>query len=182
MNGLKYLDDVIDEKDEEYLLEEINKLTWNTDLKRRTQHYGFLYDYRYSRIDSSVQSEPFPIWLESLVEKLRSRQYLSFNPNQAIINEYLPGQGISPHIDRTDIFGETIASLSLGSGAVMTFSRDSSPTISEDIYLKRRSLIEMSDESRYLWKHSISARKSDVVNRIKIPRTTRVSITFRVVK
>ena len=33
---------------------------------------------------------------------------------QAIVNEYEPGQGIAPHVDR-DCFGPVVATVSLGS-------------------------------------------------------------------
>jgi alkylated DNA repair protein alkB family protein 6 len=34
-------------------------------------------------------------------------------PNHVLLNEYLPGQGISPHLDG-DLFYPTIATVSLG--------------------------------------------------------------------
>ena len=42
---------------------------------------------------------------------------------QAIVNEYEPGQGIAPHIDR-DCFGPVVATVSLGSAVNMDFCCD----------------------------------------------------------
>jgi len=44
-------------------------------------------------------------------------------PDQVIINEYQPGQGISPHIDCERCFGPRIFIISLGSQAVMEFTQ-----------------------------------------------------------
>ena len=38
-----------------------------------------------------------------------------------IVNEYEPGQGINPHIDNTNLFRDTIVSVSLGSPTIMIF-------------------------------------------------------------
>ena len=39
-------------------------------------------------------------------------------PNHILLNEYLPGQGISPHLDG-DLFYPTIATVSLGNSIVI---------------------------------------------------------------
>ena len=41
---------------------------------------------------------------------------------QVIINEYIAGQGINPHIDDPSQFGEWIVGISLGSHTAMNFS------------------------------------------------------------
>jgi alkylated DNA repair dioxygenase AlkB len=41
------------------------------------------------------------------------------SPDQAIVNEYQPGQGFPDHIDGPSFFGEAIASPSLLSARVM---------------------------------------------------------------
>jgi alkylated DNA repair dioxygenase AlkB len=42
-------------------------------------------------------------------------------------------------------------------------------------------LLILSGEARYDWTHEIPARKSDVINGARQPRTRRVSLTFRTV-
>lgn len=44
--------------------------------------------------------------------------------NQLIINEYLPGQGINPHVDNPTLFSSPIVSVSLGSECVMEFDNE----------------------------------------------------------
>ena len=97
-----------------------------------------------------------------------------FFPEQVIVNEYLPGQGIAPHVDSKDCFAETILSLSLGSQTTMIFENLQSK-VKKSFILQPRSLLIMEDEAREFWAHSIPATVFDG----KIKRTRRVSLTFR---
>lgn len=63
-------------------------------------------------------------------------------------------------------------SLSLGSPALMNFENGDQNV---EIALQRRSLIILSGDARYKWKHSIPSRKSDHGKQ----RSTRYSLTFR---
>jgi alkylated DNA repair dioxygenase AlkB len=75
------------------------------------------------------------------------------------------------------IFGDPIVTLSLGSAADFVFSRSGYEDIT--YYLKPGTLVIMSGPTRYYYKHTIPARSSDTVNGEKIPRSTRISITYR---
>lgn len=99
-------------------------------------------------------------------------------PDQVIVNEYEPGQGISAHIDCVPCFDGTIASLSLGSSCVMEFL-NARTRGKREILLDERSLIVLSGEARYDWTHAIPGRKSDMINGQKMYRLRRASLTFR---
>ncbi len=109
-----------------------------------------------------------------LLDSLRTHFSQEFN--QIIVNEYQPGQGIGPHIDCIPCFAETIAVVSLGSGAEMEFSRSSEKLL---FYLEPGSLLKLSGPVRYEWRHRIRPRKSDRFQSQKIVRGRRVSLTFR---
>ncbi|MEZ5814307.1 MAG: alpha-ketoglutarate-dependent dioxygenase AlkB [Alphaproteobacteria bacterium] len=168
--GLQYLPDFITAAEERTLVEIIDRQPWLNDLKRRVQHYGYKYDYKARAVTADSYLGSLPDWLMPITRKL------PFKPDQAIVNEYLPGQGISAHIDCVPCFSDTIASLSLGSGVIMQFTNGQEK---HDLYLEPRSLIILSGEARYKWTHAILARKSDVVGGFKIERGRRVSLTFR---
>ncbi len=170
INGLKYASDFIAADEERTLLAQINNQPWLTDLKRRVQHYGYKYDYKARTVTQDSYLGPLPDWLAPIIAKL------SFKPDQAIVNEYLPGQGISAHIDCQPCFGDTIASLSLGSAVTMQFAKSERK---EELHLAPRSLITLSGEARHHWTHAIPARKSDIVNGVNFPRERRISVTFR---
>ena len=170
ISGLEFVSDFITADEERVLIDAIDQQSWLNDLKRRVQHYGYKYDYKARAVTPSSYIGPLPDW----VEKIATR--LPFTADQAIVNEYEPGQGISAHVDCVPCFGDMIASLSLSSGAIMQFTNAGNK---EEIYLEPRSLIILSGEARYKWTHAIPARKSDMVNGFKIDRGRRISLTFR---
>lgn len=178
ISGLTYIPDFISAQEQDSLLAHIDQQYWLTDLKRRVQHYGYKYDYKARAMGNDAYLGQLPDWLLSVSKKLHDDDIFSSVPDQVIINEYLPGQGISAHIDCVPCFADTIASLSLGSPCIMDFSN---PKTGEknSIVLEERSLIVLSGPARYEWQHAIPARKSDVIDSIKTERTRRVSLTFR---
>ena len=180
IKGLTYIPNYITAEQEEEFLATIGKQVWSSELKRRVQHYGYKYDYRARTVDQNLYLGNLPDWLNPVAQKLHTEGYFQRDPDQVIVNEYTAGQGISAHTDVVSAFGDTIASLSLGSGCVMQFSNPSTD-VKHDIYLEPRSLIIMSDDVRYKWKHAIPARKTDTINSIKYMRSRRVSLTFRTV-
>lgn len=174
--GLKYIKNFITYAEEQELLSIIDNQTWDATLKRRTQHYGFLYNYKTT--ENIKYLGAIPKWLMDLGTHICQRGYFSAHPNQIIINEYLPGQGIAPHIDHPKNFADTICSLSLGSRCNMDFTYKNYK-ISQ--LLEPCSLLVLQQNARYKWKHSIVPRKSDVMHGVRVSRTRRVSITFRIV-
>ncbi|WP_228438789.1 alpha-ketoglutarate-dependent dioxygenase AlkB [Chryseobacterium pennae] len=115
----------------------------------------------------------------SLEEKIKKNFNLENSFDQVIINEYEPGQGISNHIDCVSCFEDIIISVSLLSSCVMQFSKDREQ---QEILLQPRSLLLLSGEARYHWKHGIKAVKNDKWSDTIIPRKRRISITFRKIK
>lgn len=179
VTGLEMHFDFISTSEELGLIEEIDKSPWITDLSRRVQHYGYKYDYKARRLDKSLYLGPLPIWLAALAERLKSSGIIDIIPDQAIVNEYEPGQGIAPHIDCEPCFGDTIISLSLGSTCVMNFEKSPNSKEKVEVLLEPKSLVVMKGESRFKWYHSISARKTDKINGQALQRKRRISITFR---
>lgn len=176
--GLQYIENFIDPEEEAILVNIIDKQNWLLDLKRRVQHYGYKYDYKSRKINHSMYLGALPDWINFIIERLIFREILEYPPNQAIVNEYLPGQGITPHIDCRSCFEDTIISLSLNSRCMMDFKS----IINEEKHsflLTPRSLIILKGQARYNWKHGIAARKSDRWNNQKLLRNRRISITFR---
>lgn len=176
--GLVYLPGYITAAEEQALISYIDEQSWITDLKRRVQHYGYRYDYKARAVTGDSFLGSLPIWLQPLAQRLHDNGTFPTVPDQVIVNEYLPGQGISAHVDCTPCFGDTIASLSLGSSAIMQLA-NSQPDRKKDVLLEERSLIILRSEARYEWTHAIPARKADVVQGFRIERGRRISLTFR---
>jgi alkylated DNA repair protein alkB homolog 8 len=102
------------------------------------------------------------------------------NLDQLTINDYLPGEGIPPHVDSHSPFEDLFCSLSLHSGVVMTFVSPNNEA--KHVYLKPRSLVLLAGDARYIWQHSISLRKLDRVEDNIIFRHRRLSLTYRKIR
>jgi alkylated DNA repair dioxygenase AlkB len=180
IKGLTYIPDFIDEEHAHDLLYIIDLKEWSNDLKRRTQHYGYKYDYTKKTVDTSMYLGKLPWWTEPITTQLVESGIISSKPDQLIVNEYNPGQGIARHTDCVPCFGPVIVSLSLNSTCMMEFEQFSS-TKKGTMMLAPRSLLVLTDEARYDWMHSIPARHEDLFQDELITRTRRVSLTFRTV-
>jgi alkylated DNA repair dioxygenase AlkB len=121
---------------------------------------------------------PLPNWSQVLAQRLFDKYYLQAIPDQVIINEYQPGQGIANHVDCEPCFGNSISSLSLGSPCVMELTCLTDKKKIE-LLLEARSLVIISDEVRYKWTHGIPARKKDQLLSFTFERKLRISMTFR---
>uniref|UniRef100_B8HQU9 2OG-Fe(II) oxygenase n=1 Tax=Cyanothece sp. (strain PCC 7425 / ATCC 29141) TaxID=395961 RepID=B8HQU9_CYAP4 len=177
INGLVYIKDYIDQTTHNYLISQIDSFPWLNDLARRVQHYGYKYDYKSRGVDKSMYIASLPIWAKELAHKIR-KKYTTDLPDQVIVNEYMPGQGIANHIDCVNCFTDTIVSLSLCSSCVMDFVHIETGA-RKSLMLEPRSLVVLSGDARYKWLHGIAKRKSDMYKGEKYIRKRRVSLTFR---
>jgi alkylated DNA repair dioxygenase AlkB len=178
--GLTYLAGYVPPSDEDVLLMAVDAEPWLSDLRRRVQHYGYRYDYKARKVDSSMYLGPLPEWAQTLAARLVSDQHMPIAPDQLIVNEYEPGQGITPHVDCVPCFGPVVCSITLGSQCVMELSAVKEDR-TETLLLERGSLVVLSGDSRYHWRHAIPGRKTDRVGDQMLRRGRRVSLTFRTV-
>lgn len=194
INGLSLQKEFITKEQESNLLKFINKQPWNITLERRTQHYGYKYNYSCGghSHDHDIQHKnqiskaaPIPEEFKTIFNQV----FPVDNLTQILINEYKPGQGIGKHIDKL-IFGDTVMSLSLGSDITMQLANDKEEV---NIFLPRRSLLILKDDARYKWTHAIEKKKIDNKRVVNVctgnfmtsfitKRGTRVSITIRKLK
>lgn len=179
IKGLQLIKDFINFEEEQFLLQMIYKEEWNTSIKRRVIHFGHIFQYKDKKVDKSNFTK-FPLWLGLIINKLKNIDILkNFTPDQCTINEYLPGIGISSHIDTHSSFTDCIISISLGSPITMKFT-DKTNNQTSNLYLPKRSLLVLSEDARYKYSHGISWRKTDCNPSGEIiKRKKRVSITLR---
>lgn len=135
-------------------------------LSRRNQHYGYIYNYKSTKLveTRSLGSNTVVATLADLL----SPNYEDGKIEQCIINEYTPGQGISPHTD-SSIFGSPVMTITLSSQCTMIMSRPGEEDV--HITLEAGDIVLLRGEARKDWKHSIKKISS------KDPR--RISVTFR---
>lgn len=181
--GLRLVPDYLTADKQQSLLSAVEASPWQEALRRRVQQYGW--KYRYDRCKRSERITPLgglPSWAQLLSEDLFRNKLVTLLPDQLIVNEYLPGQGISPHVDDPG-FGPDIVSISLGSPILsdMYAPEDDTNKHPLSIDLQPGSALILSGPARTEWKHGIRARKSDIVDGVRRERMRRISLTFRTV-
>jgi alkylated DNA repair dioxygenase AlkB len=176
VSGLLYIPHYISQPHHDFLFETIDAQSWRGDLARRTQHYGYVYDYRAKSVDAASRLGDLPAWLQRIAVQLVADGLMPKAPDQAIINEYAPGQGIASHIDCVPCFDDVVISLSLAAAVVMDLKQKENHV---PLLLEPRSLLLLRSEARYHWTHGIAKRQQDTVNGTSFPRERRLSITFR---
>jgi alkylated DNA repair dioxygenase AlkB len=142
------------------------------------QHYGYRYDYRSRSVDPSMYLGELPEWARGLDARLLGAGVTTRASDQVIVNEYEPGQGIAAHVDCEPCFDGIVASISLGTACVMTFTEIATRR-TEPVLLAPRSLIVMTGAARYEWTHAIGKSMTDRVEGKLVRRGRRVSLTFR---
>lgn len=161
---------------------------WATELSNSIREAvllgDFVPEFELSNSDAREDTSLFPI----LPLELLGREPLF---DQLIVNLYHPGEGICAHVDLMR-FGDGIAIVSLESPCIMHFTwvGDTCNTSSEveneqpmskvPVYLPPGSLVLMSGEARYLWKHEINRKPGfQVWQGQELDQKRRISITLR---
>ncbi len=184
--GLILVPNFVTEREEDSLVAALDDSGWRSDFSRRVQHFGYAFNYGTRNVDPAAPIEGglpefvravLPGGSEGFRRGLGQADASALAASdQCTANEYLPGQGIRPHIDTREAFGGHIASLSLLSDIVMDFRRGADK---KSIVLPRRSLLLLTGPSRHEWSHGIAHRRDDVIEGSHVARTRRVSVTFR---
>ena len=180
--GRQYIPCFLSDADQAATVRHIDNLRWREDLERRVQHYGWRYDYQARGVGADMRIGPLPDWLRAIGRRLFDETgAFDREPDQAIVNEYWPGQGIAMHVDR-DCFGPAVAMVSLGDAWRMDLRRvGAGKGEGESILLEPGSALVLSGEARNRWQHGIARRKRERVGGGWRPRERRVSVTFRTV-
>lgn len=176
--GTIYLPDFVTAKEEHEIVGALDAGEWNAEMKRRVQHFGWRYDYRARAVTADAFLGALPDWLSPVCARLEGETEFGRRPDQMIANEYLPGQGISAHVDCVPCFADRVASLSLLSACEMQFRHGASGE-KRALLLEPRALLILTGAARYDWTHEIPARRTDTIDGEKRSRARRVSMTFR---
>ena len=168
--GLTYIPEFVTGTEEAELVTAIDAGHWDTTWDRRRQSYGKSYGRK-------GPAASMPAWGRMLADQICASGHTPHPFDQMLVNEYLPGQGIAMHSDYAP-FDRTVASVSLLSPCVMDFDHPASAS-RHSLLLEPRSLLVMTDEARYEWRHGIARRKRDRWQGSPLLRRRRISVTFR---
>jgi alkylated DNA repair dioxygenase AlkB len=177
--GLVMMTGFISRAEELALLKSIDAEPWSCELSRRVQQYGWRYDYQKRKVTSAMYLGSLPTWCDFALDRLLELGLLPWRPDQLLVNEYIPGQGIAPHVDNEDAFESHVVMLTLGSDIAFEFVTDEA---TKRFRFVRRMVVVASGDARYRWRHGIRKCKSDVFDGVRVPRGRRVSLTFRKAK
>ncbi|KAM3955886.1 alpha-ketoglutarate-dependent dioxygenase alkB homolog 6 [Aphomia sociella] len=192
-----YISEYISSSEETLILSNIYsapKPKWTQLSNRRLQNWGGIPH------TNGMIAETIPTWLDKYLENIHKLNVMDGKrPNHVLVNEYLPGQGIMPHLDGS-LFYPTITTISVGSHIVLKFLEpnqqtdeiEMSPVFS--LLLEPRSLLILQDKLFSYYLHCIEELTEDMldhtvanlnmcsdkfVNGSVVPRNTRVSLTIR---
>lgn len=176
IDGLRYIPDYLTSETADVLIRAADAHEWWMTLDHPVQVYG--YHYNHKRQEAYRIGE-LPVWASELATRLCQDGLIPDTPNMMVVNDYPAGSGFFAHIDQA-VFGSTILSVSLGSTCAMRFSHVLSRRV-EECLLEPQSVVVLSGDVRWNWKHEIPARTVDTVGGHDWPRSRRVSLTFRAV-
>jgi alkylated DNA repair dioxygenase AlkB len=172
--GLRYLHCFLDPAEERDLCRRLSDLEYaevrmrGQVARRQVRHFGI--DYEYESAGVTV-GEPVPEWLNPVRKRCAALLDLpGVVLAEVLVTHYPPGAGIGWHRD-APAFGDVVG-VSLGSGCVMRFQRDTGEH--RRVYeqpLEPRSAYLLSGPSHSVWQHSIPA-----------VTTERYSLTFRTLR
>lgn len=172
--GLALQRDVITPEKEAEIITWLDTRQWSMELARRTQHYGYGYDYRRKNLTPGPALVGPVLDVAQIIERAGLMR-----PVQCIVNEYTRNQGITAHIDNTN-FGPAVIGLSISGDGVMVFQRG---TERFECFLPRRSIVMLSGPARYEWTHSIEKKVTYIDDHgMKITKPQdyrRISLTYR---
>uniref|UniRef100_A0A7S4PFJ8 Alpha-ketoglutarate-dependent dioxygenase AlkB-like domain-containing protein n=1 Tax=Paramoeba aestuarina TaxID=180227 RepID=A0A7S4PFJ8_9EUKA len=169
-----YCHNFVSEEEEQNLMasiyHEYYASAWVTLKRRRLQQWGG------SPSLESFVPDPLPDYTEGLVQRICEIEEIPIKSiNHILINEYLPGQGISRHKDGP-LYEPHVAILSLSSPILLNFSKhlgDKTPSLS--LCLHPRSLFVFYGSMYHNYYHGIEERiedeiSSNVLFREKLPQ------------
>eukprot|EP01065_Artemidia_motanka_P012664 TRINITY_DN16986_c0_g1_i2.p1 TRINITY_DN16986_c0_g1~~TRINITY_DN16986_c0_g1_i2.p1 ORF type:complete len:757 (+),score=274.92 TRINITY_DN16986_c0_g1_i2:54-2273(+) len=173
--------------EEKRLLETVDGLGWDKEpaLQRKVQQYGHRFDYdsRGQQLDAEPQGSIPDDIQQTVVARMMSAGQQSYTlhraPDQLIVNNYEPGQGIGPHVDRAELFDDVISVVCLGSDAVMLFRPLDKGLEPCRLLLRRRCYYTLKGKARYAYQHAVSSVLADRWEGVDLVRARRVSLTFR---
>ncbi|KAG8628614.1 hypothetical protein KVT40_004487 [Elsinoe batatas] len=176
--GLSIISNFVTIDEEKSILAFLDAQTWRTDLSRRTMHFGGTFclmppklctpEERKKIEQTILQAPAMPDELRFVVDRMVNQGLYQDDcrPDYCIVNEYLPGQGISAHVENFR-FGEPVCSLTLvgqdtirfheletaHDGSVRSGKASSAPRTGrrEDVVTGKRSLLILRGDARSTW-------------------------------
>ncbi|XP_310425.4 alpha-ketoglutarate-dependent dioxygenase alkB homolog 6 [Anopheles gambiae] len=172
--SIYYLPDFITKEEECAIIQAVDKTPrprWTQLSNRRLINYGGVPHPK------GMIAEDIPVWLHHYVERINQLNVYAegIQANHVLVNEYLPGQGIMPHLDGP-LFFPTITTISCGSHTVLEYYEQTEDASGQSgsgslvrqhktsVLLEPRSLLVVKDDMYHKYLHSIAEREEDTID------------------
>jgi hypothetical protein len=158
-SGFYKIEKLLTEDEIQNILKEVNNAQWfDSQSGRKKQDFGPKINYKKRKVKFNEEST-FPDYSKILQEKINQIPFLQNFKTAEIGNLFYTKQSgahIDPHIDDYWIWGNNIIGLNLLSETVITFTYNLNNIQYElNFQINPGDLYIMSNESRYIWKHSV---------------------------
>lgn len=154
--------DFLSESEENILLEMIDGVDWMLSQSgRRKQDYGPKVNFKHKKVkfDSFVGMPEYADFLLEKMQSISAEKLGNYIPFEMCNLEYDQSKksAIEMHFDDMWIWGNRLISINLLSGSVMTLANEETQQLCY-IWMPHRSLICLSNDARYVWKHAVLSR------------------------
>ncbi|KAK6060156.1 hypothetical protein COOONC_02191 [Cooperia oncophora] len=159
IGGLFVVPEFITESEEDELMRMIDGVEWvPSQSGRRKQDYGPKVNFKQKKVKTDT-FVGMPEYADMLLDKMRciSQEKLgNYIPFEMCNLEYDENRksAIEMHFDDAWIWGNRLISINLLNGSVMTLANEKTRQLCY-IWMPRRTLLCLSDEARYEWKHAV---------------------------
>jgi alkylated DNA repair dioxygenase AlkB len=172
--GFYIIKNFLSESDQSAIIDKINSIEWKESQSgRKKQDYGPKINYKKRKVkyEGEQTLSNLPNEVKSLINKLTKNiksDNLDINLEDYdvagvgnLLYSNVNGSHIEPHIDDVWVWGRRIIGVNLFSDTTMTFSIEVDDNFSAkilvelDIPLKAGDIYIMTNNARYIWKHSI---------------------------
>lgn len=188
IDGLYIIPNVFDSRSNEFAISIIES---NRGKECKQIHFADEFGWKFLPKGIKTKSDYLgekPEWLDQIWDQVLKSLHANIKSIQtskpierydhALINHYEVGDGCKSHTDDLEFWDDWVCGVSFGSGCIMNMSLNSQ---SHNVFLPTGSVYLLTHDARYRWKHSIQYSSSDLVYGVQIPRTKRISITFRTI-
>ncbi|CEF67222.1 Alpha-ketoglutarate-dependent dioxygenase alkB homolog 4 [Strongyloides ratti] len=159
IGGLLLFKDFINDEEEKFLVDRIDKKEWKLSQSgRRKQDYGPQVAFKYQKVKIH-RFVGMPDYSDLILQRMKdvSESDLGrYQPFELCNLEYDESRlsSIDMHKDDTWIWGNRLISLNLINGSIMTLEHSEEKKLCF-VDMPRRSMLCMFDDSRYVWNHAI---------------------------
>lgn len=179
ISGLTHINGYITEPEQAQLVDNINAQIWSYEAGRRIQFYGYEHSVAAAIVEPDMRLGPLPDWVDLLAWKLLIDGHMPAYPQQVVVDECTPGQGISAYTEPDDGYGDIVCMVGLLSPIVVNFRERLQRHRRFALRLDPGSVLILRDEARYNWTRAIPPRTWDRLDGQSWARQTWLGITLR---